>query len=589
MRFENKKQRNIFIFCAVFLLIIIVGATYAYFGVNTISNFGTTTINATAGGIGTVALNGTSGELRLNLSAKDMMKENANHYYATADGTPSTTPNTVTIGQTSVVGTGTYTCNYSITVTQSGDLYTAFQSMAGNSTGQIELRIGNTTYDFSTANLFPITATGTLTDVRSDNVKNIVASFKVVNRANLDQSALKNKTINISMNVTNFECNAGYDKNYNNYLRAPSNTTSALVYNMPNGVDSNSFESIVFLPTTDVPTDGSVTPWDISYQQNGSIMASYVLSGNYDDYSGDPLYILYIGQDGGVVANEDSSYLFADFYNAYDIDLEHLDTSMVENMSNMFYRAGIYGNSLDLTNFDTSNVKDMSNMFYQCGYEEIDVSAFDTSSVENMAGMFSDAQRLTSLDLKNFDTSNVTDMSSMFYISGTFSSIIIGLVELDVSNFDTSNVTNMDSMFAGTKFLTSLDLSNFDTSNVTNMDNMFQMSGIVNLDLSSFDISNVNSMNYMFDTSRAQTLDLSSFDTSNNPSMLYMFHDAGLLQTIYVSDLFVPHSNNISMFFRNGSLVGGNGTHYSSSNLKSNYARIDSKEGRTRYFTRKTN
>ena len=94
------------------------------------------------------------------------------------------------------------------------------------------------------------------------------------------------------------------------------------------------------------------------------------------------------------------------------------------------------------------------------------LSKYDTSMVTNMSYMFYDSSGLTSLDLSNLDTSNVTDMESMF---GNCTS----LTSLDLSNFDTANVTIMASMFDYCTSLTSLDLSNFDTSKVTSMSRFF--------------------------------------------------------------------------------------------------------------------
>ena len=68
-------------------------------------------------------------------------------------------------------------------------------------------------------------------------------------------------------------------------------------------------------------------------------------------------------------------------------------------MSEMFYN--YYSLSIiDLSNFDTSLVKDMSLMFYNVYSEYINVTHFKTSSVENMAGMF--YKELSSQEMKNY-------------------------------------------------------------------------------------------------------------------------------------------------------------------------------------------
>ena len=81
----------------------------------------------------------------------------------------------------------------------------------------------------------------------------------------------------------------------------------------------------------------------------------------------------------------------------------------------------------------------------------------NTSQVTDMSEMFSGCGSLTSLDLSSFDTSQVTNMRWMFDGCGS-------LTALDLSSFDTSRVTDMSWMFRGCRSLTSLDLSSFDTS-----------------------------------------------------------------------------------------------------------------------------
>lgn len=194
--------------------------------------------------------------------------------------------------------------------------------------------------------------------------------------------------------------------------------------------------------------------------------------------------------EGKVIANPDSSSLFAQIDVNEIENLPYLDTSNVTNMSKMFYYT-FYLKSLDLSNFDTSNVTDMSQMFYYAkGLESLDVSSFNTSSVTDMSTMFCGID-VTSLDVSNFDTSNVISMRSMF-------SSLSSVASLDISTFDTSNVTDMGSMFASMSVET-INVSTLDTSNVTNMDYMFGwMRQLKTLDISNFDTSKVTSMSEIF-------------------------------------------------------------------------------------------
>ena len=194
--------------------------------------------------------------------------------------------------------------------------------------------------------------------------------------------------------------------------------------------------------------------------------------------------------EGKVIANPDSSSLFAQIDVNEIENLSYLDTSNVTDMSKMFYYT-YYLKSLDLSSFDTSKVTDMSQMFYYAkGLESLDVSSFNTSSVTDMSTMFCGID-VTSLDVSNFDTSNVSNMSSMF-------SSLSSVASLDISALDTSNVKDMSYMFASMNVET-INVSTLDTSNVTKMDNMFGwMRQLKALDISNFDTSKVTSMSEIF-------------------------------------------------------------------------------------------
>ena len=244
----------------------------------------------------------------------------------------------------------------------------------------------------------------------------------------------------------------------------------------------NTIEKLEFVETNKVPTD-AIGSWDVSAQQNGSIMAWYY------DVEVNGLYEVIIGGNGGVVANSDSSYLFQNLTYLSSINLANLDTSNVTNMYEMFYYTGYSSTvfTLDLGNeFDTSNVTNMRSMFDETGY----------------------SSTVFTLDLGDkFDTSNVTNMRAMFYHTGYSSKVFT----LDLGDkFDTSNVTNMLGMFANTGYSCSVFTLNFgdkfDTSNVTNMQSMFYYTGYFNpnliLNLRNFNFDKVTNYSTMFTGSR---------------------------------------------------------------------------------------
>lgn len=332
-------------------------------------------------------------------------------------------------------------------------------------------------------------------------------------------------------------------------------------------IDPSLFESITTVASSTVPSNiSSDRYWDVSNNQNGSVMAWYT------DEDNDNLYELYIGQDGGVIANPDSSHLFSGFRKATSIDVSNLNTNLVTNMRSMFFDCRLLA-SLNLSNFDTSKVTNMEGMFAQdFSVNPLNISSFDTSNVTNMSAMFKYCYAVTSLDVAAFNTSNVTDMGCMFVYC-------LKLESLDLSSFNTSNVTNMFTMFHHCEKITSLDLSSFDTSKVTNMSAMFSNCyDLSSVNVTSFDVSGVENFTELFRNCTALTeIDLSSFNSSRVTNMYCMFYGCSNLTTIYVSDLWSNSSvvNGQETFSGCESLVGQNGTAFSSSNTNSNYAVVD--------------
>ncbi len=264
-------------------------------------------------------------------------------------------------------------------------------------------------------------------------------------------------------------------------------------------------ESIEFLDNKNIPSD-AIGTWDVSEAGDKSIMAWY----RTGDKTGK--YKVYIGSDNIIMANPNSSNLFSEILNLNILKFNNnFDTSMVTNMSHMFYRTGFNSTvfTLDVSNFDTSQVTDMGLMFSSTGYKSnvftLDVSNFNTSQVTDMAFMLSAigySNPTFTLDVSNFDTSKVTNMLGMFSSAGYKSNVFT----LDVSNFNTSQVTSMRLMFFSTGYSNptfTLDVSNFDTSKVTDMGIMFSSTGYSNLNfklnIKNFTFSKVTQKESMFE------------------------------------------------------------------------------------------
>ncbi len=275
--------------------------------------------------------------------------------------------------------------------------------------------------------------------------------------------------------------------------------------------------SIVFENHTNVPN--GATSWDVSAAHDESVIA-WVTADPNDNTK----YVLHIGGDGGVIANEDSSNIFRSF-------------TAVTSIS--------FGN-----NYDTSNVEDFSYMFYDCNkVTSLDVSSFDTRSATTMDSMFRRNRSLTSLNVSNFDTSNVTNMSSMFSSSGN-------LVNLNLSGFDTKKVTTMNGMFYGCSSLASLDLSDFDTRSVTDMNCMFMnCSSLPSLNLNNFNTSKVTDMNQMFaGMTNAQVIFFCNADTDLVTDMQAMFINTSSLNAVYVGSDWTTANANINGIYDNSGI-----------------------------------
>ena len=234
--------------------------------------------------------------------------------------------------------------------------------------------------------------------------------------------------------------------------------------------------SATFLDNVNVP-DNATESWNVSEdKKHGGVMA-WVIPTAEDSTK----YDLYIGANKGVIANDDSSYLFNRFIKLMSIDFQD--------------------------NFDTSHVIDMSAMFSAWNYsthqrtessllEIKGLNNFITNNVQIMYAMFDGNDKLKEINVSNFNTSNLLSMGSMFNSCS-------GLETLDLSNFDTSKVTNMYGTFNNCQSLVTLDLSSFDTSNVVTMYDMFNnMLSLTTIYVSdSFVTTKVNPSDHMFENS----------------------------------------------------------------------------------------
>lgn len=110
--------------------------------------------------------------------------------------------------------------------------------------------------------------------------------------------------------------------------------------------------------------------------------------------------------------------------------------------------------------------------------------------------------------------------------------------------------------------------------------NLASINGLGNL-------SGVRQMRYTFSSCAVTTLDFRGFDPSTLTDLFYCFSGCSSLTTIYADSTWTLPSSGISgsqCFYNCRSLVGGNGTAWSSSNTGYTYMRID-RTGQAGYLT----
>ena len=307
-----------------------------------------------------------------------------------------------------------------------------------------------------------------------------INQLKVVIPAGLvvdnDNNGNKEKTFNLFNTLKEAEANAS--------------ETSAFLDNTK-GIQRGKISQIVFESYIGGETSKR---WDVSAQQDGSIMAWY----NTSEIS-NGTYIVHIGSDTLIGANVNSSNWFSyigknsaciatsEESNPIIKNMSSVSFGSVKNMSNMFAYLG-YSNMTTFSlgsNFFTTSAEDMSGMFLNTGFSKMTSinldTNFNTSKVENMTSMFERTgyTAMTSLNLGSqfaINTEKSVLMNNMFAECGNnnMTSLTLG------TKFNTTTVTSMKGMFksTGNKKLTSLDLGDlFYTTNVTDMTEMFSGCG----------------------------------------------------------------------------------------------------------------
>lgn len=188
----------------------------------------------------------------------------------------------------------------------------------------------------------------------------------------------------------------------------------------------------------------SENTWDISEKKDGKYIAWFTKDEN-------GFYEVTIAGEGGVVANKNSSRLFA---------------SIGSNISEEVILEGA-------ENIYTDLVNEVNQMFMDSKFKILDLSSWNASKFSYMgqqfmwSGMFLRCSRLETLKLNDWKPNKLIAMGSMFL--GCES-----LKEIDLSSFDVSNVNDMGELFRDCKSLKTIKLGNWNMAKVSNTVRMFQ-------------------------------------------------------------------------------------------------------------------
>lgn len=239
----------------------------------------------------------------------------------------------------------------------------------------------------------------------------------------------------------------------------------------------------------------------------------------------------------------------------------------------------------NLSGLDVSSTNTLNNMFANCSsLTKIDISNWNTSNITTLQYIFAGCSNLKEVVMDNLDLSKVTSFSDWFNSCSK-------LEKISLKNTRLNSVTSLNSAFSGLSSIKEIDLSNANLGNVSDFYGAFSnLSTLTKVNFSGATVSSAADLRGMFaGDSLITELDLSGFSSSNITAVDNMFRDCTALTTIYVSnswDISGLTSNN-SMFNGTTSLVGENGTTYSSEHKNSDYAVIDGKNGNPGYLTLK--
>ncbi len=496
---EKKKIIDIKLIIGIlFLLILLVGASYAYFAVEVNSNnYNKTVVTGSTEGVAIASIQNPTTKLNLNVDGSAMSLDNLGTIYADDEDNYVKTKSEGfhDIGVITLTNSkkddNIYRCTANVTITVDNGVNSILPVLEQDDL-KVFLRWGTNhkVIDLSTLqNTNGKTTIPISLDIVGNNSKSIETYIELTNKET-DQSYISGKDINIDIDTTDLKCELTGERavylvstGYNNQYGAFRSEEWAQYIKNIYFVDYINTESVIKTwDLTNVGTGKNQSP-------AGSIIGWLEEISKETDEE-EQYYDLYIGSKDRIYSLN-ISYFFSWLSNLENIVFGNFYSDLNSNVWRCFVGSASL-DKLDVSKLDTATIDNFSEFGLGIRGSEFDVSNFNTKKVTTAYGMFSGLSRVTKLDVSNFNTMKVTIMGSMFHGMSS-------LTELDVSSFYTGNVTNMNSMFRDLSQIKELDLSSFDTRKVTIMANMFcGMSSLEYLDLRNAEFSQVTSYGGMF-------------------------------------------------------------------------------------------
>ena len=247
---EKKKQIRLAIIGVTALLLLTLGATFAFFLIDTDNSTSKSSIKGDIENIDSIALQKVTENLHVNLSASDMAQANqGTEYYGddTANYVKTLDEGMHNLGKlTATGGNGKtkYMCTANAVITMQvanetdmGKFFNTGDAYLYLNAGSLQQRIDLSELKTSGTRTIPFEI-----GIQSESERQIDGYVEIINTA-VDQNYLADKTLNIDVTFQDLDCNVGVSE-VETYLRS-KDTDKKLTENLVNGMYRYQGNSIV--------------------------------------------------------------------------------------------------------------------------------------------------------------------------------------------------------------------------------------------------------------------------------------------------------------------------------------------------------